>query len=565
MRPWIWTLGLLLALSSTPAAATGDVPSIIYSGGTIITMDGNRPQTVEAVVVHDGKIIFTGSAAEAKNRAGPDAQLHSLRGATMLPGFIDAHSHFALAMQAASGLDLTDPALPPVTDIASLTKALRTYVAVHAVREGQWVIGWQYDQDKLAEHRHITRDEIDAVLPNHKVLLLHVSLHGLVANSAALKAAGIEDSSPVPPGGIMPHDCQGRLTGLLFEKASYLMLPHLPQPTEEQRLAALEIAQNHYFREGFTHAQEGATQLADMTFLTSNSARSKLKIDLAILPFHTGLDALLANRTIKFGEYHGHVKLQGIKFVIDGSPQARTAFSTRAYALGSPEGVHPWFAQPTMDESEFQAKAKQVYDRGWQIFVHANGDAAIDMAIRAFDTLGIKAADDRRPVVIHSQFMRPEQIPAYVRIGVGPAFFTNHTYYWADTHLTNFNKKVVDFISPMRAAKDAGLVISNHSDHPVTPLDTRFQLWTSMARISKAGAVIGPAQRLDAYSAVQALTTGPAWQIFEEGRKGRIKAGLLADFVILDKNPLTTPVDDIRGINVLETIKEGESVWKRGR
>lgn len=556
-------MGLFLALSSTPAAATGDAPTVIYSGGTIITMDGETPQTVEAVVVRDGKITFTGMEAEAKNRAGPHAQIHDLHGATMLPGFIDAHSHFALAMQAASGLDLTDPALPLVTDIASLTKALSTYVAAHAIPAGQWVIAWQYDQDKLAEHRHITRDELDAVLPDHKVLLLHVSLHGVVANSAALKEAGIEDSTPVPAGGIMPHDARGRLTGLLFEKASYLMLPHLPQPSEEQKLAALEVAQDHYFREGFTHAQEGATQLPDLAFLTSAPASARLKIDLAILPFYTGLDRLLADPDIRFGEYRGHVKLQGVKFVIDGSPQARTAFSTREYALGSPEGIHPWFAQPTMDEAEFQSKAQQVFDRGWQIFVHANGDAAIDMAIRAFDRLGIKAADDRRPIVIHSQFMRPDQISAYVRIGVGPAFFTNHTYYWGDTHLTNFSKDVVDFISPMRRAKEAGLIISNHSDHPVTPLDTRFQLWTSMARISKAGVVIGADQRLDAYSALQALTSGPAWQIFEEKRKGRIKTGMLADFVILDKNPLIRPVDEIRDIKVLETVKEGESVWKR--
>lgn len=561
MRSWTSMLGFLLALSSTPAVAIGDAPSTIYSGGTIITMDGETPHMVEAVVVRDGKISFTGTATEAKNRAGPDTQFHDLHGATMLPGFIDAHSHFALAMQAASGLDLNDPALPPVTDIASLTNALRTYVAAHAIPAGQWVVAWQYNQDALVEHRHITRDEIDAVLPAHKVLLLHVSLHGLVANSAALNAAGIDDKSPVPTGGIMPHDDDGRLTGLLFEKATYLMLSNMPQPTEAQKLAALESTQQHYFREGFTHAQEGA---GDTGFLTSDAARAKLKIDLAILPFYTGLDALLADPAIKFGEYQDHVKLQGVKFVIDGSPQARTAFSTHEYALGSPEGVHPWYGQPTMDEAMFRAKAKQVFDRGWQIFVHANGDAAIDMAIHTFDALGIKAADDRRPIVVHSQFMRPDQIPAYVRIGVGPALFTNHTYFWGDTHLTNFSEEVVHYISPMRAAKDAGLNISNQSDHPVTPLDTRFQLWTSMARISKAGVVIGADQRLDAYSALQALTTGPAWQIFEENRKGRIKTGLLADFVILDKNPLTTPVDGIRGIKVLETVKEGESVWKRG-
>ena len=135
-------------------------------------------------------------------------------------------------------------------------------------------------------------------------------------------------------------------------------------------------------------------------------------------------------------------------------------------------------------------------------------------------------------------------------------------WYWGDVHRTNFSADLVDFISPLRSARAAGLTPSNHSDYSVTPLDTRFMLWTSMARVSPTGIVSGPDERIDAYAALQALTTGPAWQIFEEGRKGRIKAGLLADFVILDRNPLTTPVDDIKGIKVRETIKEGRSVWR---
>ena len=341
----------------------------------------------------------------------------------------------------------------------------------------------------------------------------------------------------------------------------FLLLAKMPQPTAEQKLAALDAAQNRYFAEGYTHAQDGATQPPDITFLTSAAARERLRIDLALLPFSTGLDALLANPDLKFGAYQGHVKLQGIKFVLDGSVQGRTGFFTRDYQRGSPAGHHPWHGEPILSETDFITQAKKVHDRGWQLFVHANGDAAIDMAIRGFDALGITAADNRRPVVIHSQFQRRDQLPAYARIGVGPAYFSNHSWYWGDVHRTNFSAEVVDFISPLRSARAAGLTPSNHSDYSVTPLDTRFMLWTSMARVSPTGVVSGADERIDAYAALQALTTGPAWQIFEEDRKGRIKPGLLADFAILDKNPLTTPVDDIKAIKVLETIKEGRSVW----
>ena len=553
-----FTAAITLLLATAAPAIAQD--ATLYRGGPIITMDGDTPQTVEAVVTRGDRITFAGPEKQARKAAGNDAAIHDLEGATLLPGFIDAHSHFTVATMSAGGLDLR--AGRPVTDIAGVSATIRDHLARTPAVPGRWITVWQFDHETLAEKRYITRAELDAVAPDRPLVVLHVSLHGAVANSAALRAAGIDESTPVPPGGMLLRDDAGRLNGILLEKAMFPMLAKMPQPTAEQKLAALDAAQNAYFAEGYTHAQDGATLPPDVAFLTSPAARERLKIDLALLPFSTGLDGLLANPDLEFGSYQGHIKLQGIKFVLDGSVQARTGFFTRDYERGSPEGHHPWHGAPVLSEEEFIAQARKVHDRGWQLFVHANGDAAIDMAIRGFDTLGIKAADDRRPIVIHSQFQRRDQLGAYKRIGVGPAYFSNHTWYWADVHRTNFPADVVDFISPFRSARAAGLTPSNHSDYSVTPLDTRFMLWTSMARVSPTGVVSGPDERLSAYEALQALTTGPAWQAFEEERKGRIKPGLLADFVILDRNPLTTPVDSIKDIKVRETIKEGRSVWR---
>ncbi len=554
---WLAAAGLALA---APVAAK-DAGATLWRGGTIITMDDETPSTAEAVVERDGKIVFVGPETAARAQAGKDVQLRDLKGATLLPGFVDAHSHFAIGLQTAGGLDLADPATGDTSSVAKLLAAVKRYGA--NVPKGGWVVVWRYDDAQLAERRHVTRTELDSVLPDRKVVLLHVSLHGLVANSAALKAAKLRDGMKPPAGGVMPSDAKGKLTGLLFEKAMQPMSLVLPQPSTEARLAAVDAVQTRYAREGFTWAQDGATNPVDLAFLTSPAAQAKLKIDLALLPFAmTGIDAMLENPAMTPGARFGRVKLQGIKFVLDGSPQARTAFFTRDYALGSPDGQHPWDGQPVTTDAAFQGLARKVHERGWQIFAHANGDAAIDMAIRGFDALGIKAADNRRPVVIHSQFMRPDQIPAYVRIGVGPAYFSNHTFYFADTHRRNFPNEVVDFISPFSASRAAGLIPSNHSDYPVTPLDTRAQLWSAMARTSRTGVVSGEGQREDAYRALQALTTGPAWQVFEEDRRGRIKPGLLADFVVLDRNPLDTPVDQIQAIRVLETVKEGKTIWQ---
>jgi predicted amidohydrolase YtcJ len=560
MTSRIRATALFAALLALPATAQ-ERPTI-YRGGTIITMDGDAPQTVPAVVAKGGNILFAGDEARARRAAGGKAAIRDLRGATMLPGFIDAHSHFGIAMQMAGGLDLWDTALPPITDIAALQGVIRDHIARHGIAKDDWVVVWQYDNEKLAEKRHITRAELDAVSPDHKIVVLHQSLHALVANSAALNAARLTDASEPPPGGLMLRDAEGHLNGVLLEKSTFLMLAAMPQLTPEQKLERLVAAQQRYFAEGYTHAQDGATMPADLAFFTGPDAKAQLKIDLALLPIYMGLDALLAQPALHFGTYDRHVKLQGIKVILDGSVQARTGYFTRDYERGSPDGIHPWHGHPAMDQPAFDDLARKVTTRGWQLFVHANGDAAIDMAIKGFDAAGITAADDRRPIVIHSQFQRPDQLADYRRIGVGPAYFSNHAWYWADVHRTNFPKEVVDFISPFRAARAAGLIASNHSDFSVTPLDTRFMLWTSMARVSPTGVVSGPDERLGAYEALQALTTGPAWQAFEEDRKGRIKAGLLADFVILDQNPLTTPVDSIKAIKVLETVKEGETVWE---
>ena len=556
------TTAIALLIAATPAMAQD---ATLYRGGPIITMDGDAPRTVEAVVTRGDRIAFAGSEKQARKAAGKDAAVRDLGGATLLPGFIDAHSHFTVATMSAGGIDLRDKSHVAVTDIAGVQAVIRDHLARSAPKPGGWTTVWQFDQETLAEKRYITRAELDAVAPDHPLVVLHVSLHGAVANSAALKAAGIDESTAPPSGGMILRDDAGKLNGVLLEKAMFLMLAKMPQPTTEQKLAALDAAQNAYFAEGYTHAQDGATLPPDVAFLTSAPVRERLRIDLALLPFSTGLDALFANPDLKFGSYQGHVKLQGIKFVLDGSVQGRTGFFTRDYQRGSPEGHHPWHGEPILSEDEFIAQATKVHARGWQLFVHANGDAAIDMAIKGFDALGIKAADNRRPIVIHSQFQRRDQLADYVRIGVGPAYFSNHTWYWGDVHRTNFPAEVVDFISPLRSARAAGLTPSNHSDYSVTPLDTRFMLWTSMARVSPTGVVSGADERLNTYEALQALTTGPAWQIFEEDRKGRIKAGLLADFVILDKNPLTTPVDAIRDIKILETIKDGRSAWRAPR
>lgn len=558
---WMLLAAGLLALGSVSSARSPITQASLWHGGTIITMDGDQPRTVQAVVERGGRIVFAGSLVQARKLAGPGALDHNLKGNTLLPGFIDAHSHFSMLMQLETGIDL-DAGDEPPKNIPTLITMLREGAVNRRIPDDGWIVAWNYKDAPLAEQRHVTRDDLDAAFPGRKVVLIHFTGHGLVASTAAMTAAGVEDGTPNPPGGLFLRDAKGRMNGVVFEAALLPFYKALPRPTPEQMLAALDAAQMGYASKGFTHAQDGATQTPELKFLLSPVARDRMKLDLALLPSIAGLDYLLAMPSLKFGQYQGHTKLQGVKLMVDGSPQARTAYFTRDYAKGSPEGHHPWHGQPVFSQEVFSKQARIVHENGWQIFVHANGDAAIDMVIKSFDELGIKAADDRRPIVIHSQFQRPDHLPAFARIGIGPAYFSNHTHYFADIHRGNFPEEVVAFISPFKAAMKAGLHPSNHSDAPVTRLDPFVQLWSSMTRASLTGVVNGPDQRLSAYEALQMLTTGPAWQVFEENRKGRIKAGLLADFVVLDRNPLTAPADQIRSIRVIATIKEGRTIWQ---
>ena len=196
-----------------------------------------------------------------------------------------------------------------------------------------------------------------------------------------------------------------------------------------------------------------------------------------------------------------------------------------------------------------------------QIFVHANGDGAIQQTIKATEAAGLKAGDDSRTIVIHSQMQHPEDLPKYVSIGLTPSYFTMHTFFWGDVHRKNLGEQRAAFLSPMASAMDLGLKATNHTDFNVTPLDPFLMLWTAMARTTRSGYVLGPAQRVDAYRGLQAMTINPAWEYREETRRGSIVAGKLADFVIITADPLKTPVEKIRDIKVVETIKEGKTIF----
>ena len=286
-------------------------------------------------------------------------------------------------------------------------------------------------------------------------------------------------------------------------------------------------------------------------------------IDVIAYPFITELDKILPEFPVsQWGTYQNRLKLGGVKITIDGSPQGRTAFFTTPYLRGGPAGETDWRGELTFPQDMVNAMVKKVYDMGVPLNLHANGDAAIDTFIEAHE---LAAADDltqdRRVTMIHSQFTRKDQIPKYVEYKIRPSYYTLHTYYFAETHIANRGPEQAAYISPMRDSIDAGLRPTNHTDFVVAPLDQMFMLWSAVNRISRAGAEIGRDQRITPLEGLKAMTIWAAEQYGEQDTKGSLEAGKLADLVILDGNPLTVEPTTIKDIKVVETIKEGVSIY----
>jgi hypothetical protein len=287
-------------------------------------------------------------------------------------------------------------------------------------------------------------------------------------------------------------------------------------------------------------------------------------IDVIAFPFIYDFDKILADNPVEtWGKYNNRLKLGGGKITIDGSPQGKTAFFTTPYLTGGPGGQENWKGEPGFTQDEINAFAKKLYDLGIPLNMHANGDAAIDMLLRAHEYAAAGSLDkDRRTTIIHSQFVRADQLDKYADYKLIPSFYTEHTYYFGDTHVLNRGREQAYFLSPMRAAIDKGIRPTNHTDFVVAPLDQMFVMWTAVNRLSRGGEVIGPDQRITALEALKAITINAAYQYREEASKGTLEVGKLADLVILDKNPLTVDPMAIKDIKVVETIKEGKTIYK---
>lgn len=562
---------VLFTASRFPAKFTGGggkpVADVIYIHGRVLTVDSAN-SVASALAVKDGRILAVGDDKAIGQLKDGHTVIVDLQGKTLAPGFIDGHSHF-MGLGRGKYVDLQAPPVGTVRNISDIIAALKAFKEKNGIKDGEWISGFGYDQDQLAEQRHPTKEDLDGAFPNNPVAITNVNGHMLVANSYALRISGIDSNTQNPPGGVIVRKPgTNEPTGLLQEHASGLLKREHKQPSWDETLQAIKDQEQFYASNGITTAQEGLTSFGPLQELKKAADAGALYIDIESLPAYQLVDKLVADSANwHFGKLEHHLKLAGTKLIADGSPQGRTAYFTKSYLVDVPgctgddcRGV------PTVTQGYFDSAVLNDFRHNVRFFVHCNGDATIDMYIHAvkFADAQLQTTNEgRRPVIIHSQFVRADQLDQYKELNMLPSFFTNHTFFWGDVHVRNLGKERAYFASPTKSALKRGVVFTNHTDYGVTPLSQLFLLWTSVNRVSRSGQIIGPDERLTPAEGLRAITINGAYEYFEEKEKGSLEKGKLADLVILSDDPTTIDPAKIKDIQVLETIKEGKTIYKK--
>ncbi|MGD8719126.1 MAG: amidohydrolase [Candidatus Zixiibacteriota bacterium] len=595
------TLQVLAILFSLSFAAAFAADTVVYVNGDVLTIDESN-SVAEALAVRDGNILAVGSRDEVMKAAGAEAEVRDLGGKTLMPGFFDAHSHLFTTALARATNDLNPPPMGTVDSIAKLEEVLLSYKEENNLKPGQWILGMNYDDTSLEEMRHPTRNDLDAISTENPILIVHISGHLAVANSPALEIAGINSETIDPPGGkYVRRPNSNEPNGVMEEPNAFLpVVAHLPAPAPEvAKRYVIDTLIYDYAANGMTTAQEGALLAPFYGLLRGMAAEEKLPVDVLVLP--KADTAMMANYE-EDKVYHNGLRIAGLKLLFDGSNQGYTGYLSQPYYVApaagealtedmcdseglerilldvsaeahddetpfeAPAGEEGYRGWPIYeDQEEADALVEQALKNGWHLAVHCNGDAAIDQYIEAMRKgLAKYPVDDHRYVIIHAQTIRDDQLDAAKELGLSPSFFPGHIYYWGDRHRDIFmGPERAARMNPMRSALDRGVPFSIHHDAYVTPPSVIDVVAFAVNRVTSSGEPLGTEQELTVEQALRAVTIDAAWQYGEEDSKGSLEAGKLADLIILSANPLEVDKTAIRDIRVLETIKEGKTIYTR--
>lgn len=556
------SLSATAALLTWVLPATADETDTLFLTNKLITMTGAATEQAApgAVMVRDGRIIWVGKPDQVKDQQGErNMKVVDYGEQALLPGFIDAHGHISFAAVATTVANVASPPVGPVKTIKDLQATLRAYIEARDIPARQWVVGMGYDDSLIKENRHPNRDDLDAVSTDHPILLLHVSGHLVTTNSRGLARAGITAETANPDGGVIRRKLNSNEpNGVLEETATYALRPFMAAANKDP-LQSVTAALQQYASHGITTAQDSAASPDVMELLRAAAAQDKLIMDVVAYPI--GMQdppAVISANT--FGRYQKRLKTGGIKLLLDGSPQGKTAYLSKPYHV-PPHGQSKDYAgYPIVDQPQADALVQAFIDTQVPIIAHANGDAAAQMLIDA-----VAAADpehDHRTVMIHAQTVREDQLTRMKSLRMIPSYFSAHTFYWGDWHRDSvLGEQRASRISPTASTQHRGMIFTVHNDAPIVPPDMIRLLWATTNRQTRSGQTLGPEQRISIHEALRAMTVYAAYQQFEEDLKGTIEAGKQADLVVLSEDPLAMQPSDLLDLRVVATYSRGQQIY----
>jgi len=560
--------GVLASLDVGPTLAQ-DAPEasdgpVVYHNGIILTMEGDAPDYVEAVAVAEGKIVYAGPK-DGANGAVKAARQVDLQGRTMLPGFIDSWGHFTLFAQQTLGVNLayfSDQPPRAKSDVISLLKATTPF--------NGWIIGYGYDAAMQSDGA-LTLADFDAAFPDIPVMVCTLStLTGQVNSAGIVKLGLTPDTEFSQPGQIVKDPKTGKLTGeLMFTPFLAAHAQAVGTYSQEQALKTFAAAEALLAAQGYTTVQSYQLQRQEIVNLRAAFDQGAISIDVIGMPSvsDAATGKIVQDADWTWGAYsHGDhgLKIPGYQVATDAAPQLRLAAFTKPYldTTGFPDGWKGLLVSQELVEQWIG----YAYEHDIQLFAYSNGDAGIDLSLATIEKVvaATGKTDDRGTTIAHSYFVRPDQLAAYKKFNIGISMMPPHLMVYGDVQMKLLGPERASLEAPLASAVRQGLHTTIHCDCPSASPNFMEAIWTAVTRTTFSGQVLGPEERVSPYVALLAATRNVAQTYREEAIKGTITAGKIADLVILDANPLSIAPDDIRNIRVVETIKRGKTIYKRG-
>ena len=525
---------------------------LMITDAVVITMapGGGR---AEAMLVRDGRIAAVGTAAAVRAAAGPAAQRVRLDGATVIPGLIDAHCHVSDVGYLAAGADCGQPAAPGIQAIQA-----RLREAADRTPPGSWVTGSGYVEYKLRERRHPTRTDLDEAVPGRPAVLYHTSLHACVLNSAALREAGFQDGQPDPEGGALGRDSAGRLDGVVYERPMFALfernLRHdISRMDTAARVRLAERAGQRLAAFGLTAACDADVRRDSFTAFAEADAAGVLKQRIYGLVVHDEVDWLLASGLR--GRHSGRLAAEAVKIWADGGMSSRTAAIAGTYPV-PPYGSGILF----FERDELTGMVRDFDARGFQVCVHAQGDRAIETVLDAYaEVLTRTPGNPRRHRIEHGGAMYRPLAARAAALGIVVVSQPGFISALGDGFAAAFPDRD-DELYAFASWQRAGLTVAGSSDAPVITADPFTGIRDAVLRRTGEGRAFGERERLTARDALALYTRAAAFAMHREGEIGSLEPGKLADFVVLDRDPLDTAAEQITDIQVLATVSDGTPV-----